>query len=224
MECLALTTIHQSIMKIIRTIVGALQTNCYILTNNDNRAIIIDPGAEPETIVEAIEKESVDIAAIILTHGHYDHIEAVPGLIARFKKIPVYASEDEIDLLANPMGNFSSYTGKPLSIEAESISQDIIDNLGFNLKLIKLPGHTPGGIGLVGADFFISGDTVFAGGGIGRTDLPGGTPQKLAESIEKVLQLPDELILHAGHGGRSIIGREKPLWREAVKMLESSVK
>jgi len=208
-------------MKIKRIIVGALQTNCYILTNVDNRSIIIDPGAEPETIIETIEKESVDTAAIILTHGHYDHIEAVPELIAHFK-IPVYASDDEIDLLANPMDNFSSYIGKPLSIEAEPISQDIIINdLGFHLKLMKLPGHTPGGIGLVGETAFFSGDTVFAAGGFGRIDLPGGDSQKLAESIEKVLKLPDELILHAGHGGRSILGREKPLWRKAIKMIEN---
>jgi len=240
-------------MKIIRTIVGELDTNCYFIINEENFALLIDPADEGERLIEVIEEHSLKPVAIILTHGHYDHIGAA-NLLADAFEIDIYAHKDDIKMLADPKLNFSEYTGNPISVTAEPLTQDMfvrarhfrneqnftamlkVDELSksnerfcemprpyFPLELLHLPGHTPGGIGLVGDDFLISGDTVFAGGGIGRTDLPGGAPQKLAESIEKVLQLPDSLILHAGHGGRSVLGREKPAWRQVAEMLRKGL-
>ncbi len=208
-------------MIITRLIVGPLETNCYILANEENDALIIDPGDEGEKIVSKLDKSKP--SAILLTHGHYDHIGAV-NFLADKLEIHIYAGQNEIEMLADPDKNFSSMFAKPISVRAKSISQSILNKLGFQkLRIIELPGHTRGSIGVVGDDFLISGDTVFAGGGIGRTDLPHSDTRKLVESVNKILELPDDLILYPGHGGRSLLRREKFLWRQTIKLLDEGL-
>ena len=208
-------------MIITRLIVGPLETNCYILANEENDALIIDPGDDGEKIVSKLDKSRP--SAILLTHGHYDHIGAV-NFLADKLKIPIYAGQNEIEMLVDPDMNFSSMFAKPISVRAKPISQSILNKLGFHrLRIIELPGHTLGSIGVVGDDFIISGDTVFAGGGIGRTDLPHSDTRKLVESVNKILELPDDLILYPGHGGRSLLRREKFLWRQTIKLLDEGL-
>ncbi|MCD6595748.1 MBL fold metallo-hydrolase [bacterium] len=194
---------------ITRIIVGELDTNCYLLSNDEKSTLLIDPGADGCKIVSKIDELLLKPVAILLTHGHYDHIGAVNFLAEKFK-IPIYAHHDEIEMLANPDMNFSSMFADNISVSAEPISQNILIELGFpESKIIDLPGHTKGGIGIIDRNIFISGDTVFANGGIGRTDLPYSNVKMLVQSIEKILKLPDNLILYPGHGGRSILRQEK---------------
>ena len=209
--------------KIFRVIVGELDTNCYLVANPAGQCLIIDPGAEAEKIISAIWDNALIPAAIILTHGHYDHIGAVEQIAKRFG-LPVYAHPAEMEVLSDPHLNYSAYAGRPVSLSAEPIEEGNLPIAGFEgVEVLHLPGHTPGSIGLVGDIFLISGDTVFGGGGVGRTDLPGGDPNALAESIEKILALDDSLVLYPGHGGRSILGREKNLWRQSAKMLREGL-
>ncbi len=205
-------------MKLFRVIVGELETNCYIVSEGSGSALVVDPGADASRIAAEIERHELCPKAVILTHGHYDHIGAAPELAGRYN-IPIYAHEDDIPMLADPEENFSLALGNPITLCAEPISAGVLASLGFDLDILHLPGHTPGSIGFVGGGYFICGDTVFAGGAVGRTDFPHSSPEALAHSIRKILTLPDELILCPGHGGRSLLGREKPLWRETLRFL-----
>ena len=205
-----------------RFIVGPLETNCYIIQGSKNKLVIIDPGFPDERILNFIDECKQESVGIILTHGHYDHICGVKNLVDALK-INIYAHPDEIEILADPYKNFSSSFGEHISLNAKPISDDFLITSGFDLKILHLPGHTPGGIGLVGSRYFFSGDTVFAGGGVGRTDLPDGNSEALAKSIRLVATLPDELILCAGHGGRSIVGREKKQWLEVAKYIHDDI-
>ncbi len=210
--------------EIIRRIVGELDTNCYILSDGA-RCLIIDPGADGESVVRAVEDGKLEPVAVVLTHGHYDHIGAAESVASHFE-ILIYAHPAEFEVLSDPEKNFSIFAlGRPITVEgAEAVDEGPLPFEGFEaVKVVHLPGHTPGGIGLVGDDFFISGDTVFGGGGVGRTDLPGGDPRKLADSIRKILSFDDSLVLYPGHGGRSVLKREKPLWRQVIRMLEDGL-
>jgi len=209
-------------MQTARIIVGALETNCYLLWHEPQRALVIDPGADAAIIVNKIAAPELTPIAIVLTHGHYDHIAAAREIADKYG-IPILAGECEIEMLAAPEQNFSAFMGNPIAIAAKPLTQDFLAQNGFRLKILDLPGHTPGAIGLLGDEFLVSGDAVFAGGGIGRTDLPGGDAKMLAQSIEKIIALPDELILMPGHGGRSILGREKALWRDMLDVLRENV-
>ncbi len=200
-------------MNISRIIVGAIDTNCWLVDRGDGSTIIIDPGADAERIKLAIQEKQLAPKAIILTHGHYDHIGAAPSLM-NFFNLPAYISHDDKYMVEDARENLSEFFGIHCEFSAEVLSQKTIYELGFEFSLIDLPGHTMGGIGLISREIFISGDTVFAGGGVGRTDLPGGSDAELARSIRKILELDDKLILCAGHAGRSSLGREKIFWRE----------
>ena len=202
---------------ITRLIVGPLETNCYILQNSSRDALIVDPGDEGERIVTRIGELGANPRAIILTHGHCDHIAAVPEIVEKFS-IPIFAHRDEHAILSSPDKNLCVTFGIELSLRAKEIPADLRE-LGFPLKVIHLPGHTPGSIGLLGDGFLISGDTIFAGGGVGRTDVPSGDSEKLAKSIKLLLNLDDELIVYPGHGGRFILGNEKKKLRQILPML-----
>lgn len=208
-------------MNIERIVVGQLETNCYILHNNKRETVIIDPGGDSQNIIDKINKLMLNPLSIILTHGHYDHILAVPEIKNEYG-IPIYAHRAENPMLENPNLNFSSITGTPISISAENIESSTLKSM-FDADLMHLPGHSPGSIGIVVNNYFISGDTVFAGGNIGRIDIPGGSSKQLSESIELILQLPDNLILLPGHGGRSIVGHEKKFWRQILKLLKDGL-
>ena len=205
-----------------RIIVGELETNCYLLWDRRDSALIIDPGAEGEKIEDEIISLALEPAAVILTHGHYDHIGAA-NFIAEAFSIPIFADEDEMEMLKNPEKNFSAFVGEPVVVNADVLNRDVLNSLNIHLRLMKLPGHTRGSIGLLDEKFLICGDVVFAGGGIGRTDLPDANPYDLADSIEKILQLPDDIVIMPGHGGRSYIKKEREIWQQGVKMLREDL-
>ncbi|WP_077621511.1 MBL fold metallo-hydrolase [Sediminibacillus massiliensis] len=199
-------------MHIEKLSLGPLGTNCYILYQQE-KALIIDPGGDPEELVSWIEDKHLKPLAVLLTHAHFDHIGAVDVVRDRFN-ISVYVHEEEADWLPNPNLNGSSlFQSEPISARRadEFIGKGNKQIGGFEFEVRETPGHSPGGVSFVfhHDSFVISGDTLFQAG-IGRTDLPGGDYDILLNSIKTELYtLADDYKVYPGHGGPTSIGIEK---------------
>lgn len=204
-------------------VVGPVQTNCYIVADDKSKeAVVIDPGSNANAILENIRKNNWNIKAILLTHGHFDHIEAVEKLKKELN-IPLYAHENEKIILENSTGNLSnSFTHNKIELHADKFFKDR-DKFSFGkitFEVILTPGHTPGGVCYYCKEenILFSGDTLFLLS-IGRTDFPYGSYSDLIKSIkEKLFVLPDETKVFSGHGDATTIGREK---RENPEVTES---
>lgn len=193
--------------------VGSLDTNCYILGDEESgEAIVIDPGAEGEKILDLVNKLSLELKYIVNTHGHHDHIGANQFLLQNSQAI-LLIHQDDSEFLVDPKKNLSSLSvlGEIEGPKADRLltEGDEISCGKWELEVIHTPGHTPGGITLLGNDRLFVGDTIFARG-IGRTDLPHGSKEALMESIqEKLLPLVDRLEVLPGHGPKGKLGEIK---------------
>ncbi len=200
-------------IRIVRKTVGDIETNCYIVVNESlGECFVIDPGDDAEVLVKAIEEAKAVPKAILLTHGHFDHIYAVEPLTEKYG-IPVYASEKEAALLKEPEMNCSAFYGREVSVVPENYIEDGDEFVvaGIKIKGIYTPGHTKGSICFYLEDerVLFSGDTLFKGG-VGRTDLPTGNTHLLIESLrDKIIVLPPETVIYPGHGPESELGYEK---------------
>jgi len=197
-----------------KLVVGELETNCYLIVcKRTKKAVVIDPGGEEEVdlVLNFLQENNFDLKCIINTHGHIDHIAGNNLLKAKTEALLLIHRLDA-DMLVDANKNFSSFMGKEIySPSADKLLEegDEISLGTLNLIVIHTPGHTPGGISLVLDNIVFTGDTLFAGG-IGRTDLPGGSYQDLIKSIkEKLLILGDDKIIYPGHGPDSTIGEER---------------
>jgi hydroxyacylglutathione hydrolase len=197
-----------------RLVVGALETNCYLIgCEKTKEAAVIDPGGEEavDLILNLLKKNNFNLKYIINSHGHIDHIIGNNLLKAKTEALLLIHRLDA-DMLVDGNKNISSFMGKEIcSPHADKLLKagDEICLGTLKLKVIHTPGHTPGGISLVLNNIVFTGDTLFAGG-IGRTDLPGGSYQDLQKSIkEKLLVLSDDKIIYPGHGPDSTIGEER---------------
>lgn len=199
-------------MIIERVCVGPMEVNCYILASGKNaQAIIIDPGSQERKIMDALNKHGLTAAFIINTHGHYDHI----GCDDKFG-VPVYVHRKDVPFLKDPRLNLSVLFALPYRLKSEIRAledNDTVELADIRLKVLHIPGHTPGGIALLVVNppekAVFSGDTLFCGG-IGRSDIPAGDEALLIESIkEKLLALPEDTKVYPGHGPSSTIGEEK---------------
>ncbi len=199
---------------IIQTcILGRLDTNCYIIYNEDsNKAIIIDPADQAQEIIKQLGEAALTPVAILLTHGHFDHIMATSA-VAKEYNIPIYTSEAEKELLGNAKLNCAEMMGKSYILTPDIYIKDneVLTLAGLTIKVIHTPGHTAGGL----CYYFekeavlISGDTLFFES-IGRTDFPTGNSTNLLESIQnKLMTLPDEVKVYTGHGENTTIGHER---------------
>jgi hydroxyacylglutathione hydrolase len=203
-------------MKIDYLILGAYQTNCYVLRNDDSTkdCLIIDPGLEAEQLIEFLDEEKLNPVAVVLTHGHIDHIAGVTELRSRFPEIKVYIHNLDAEMLTNPNINLSAMSGMAFVTGAEDVSlkgRDVIDLAGIKLNVLHTPGHTPGGISLYSkqAGVVFVGDTLFADS-IGRTDFPGGSMSQLLSSVrERLFTLPEHTEVYPGHGPATTIAAEK---------------
>jgi len=192
--------------------VGSWGVNCYILANgNSSSCIIIDPGSQERKIRQVLDKHKLTPGIVINTHGHADHI----GCDDRFG-VPVYIHSQDAALLTDATLNLSNFLMSPISIKSQIRTVEDKSTIrleGIELKVIHLPGHTPGGIALhlkIPQDNLVfTGDSLFFHS-IGRTDFTGSSEQMLIKSIiDKLFILPDDTLVYPGHGPSSTIGREK---------------
>jgi glyoxylase-like metal-dependent hydrolase (beta-lactamase superfamily II) len=188
--------------------VGQLQTNCYLVYNDQNQeAIIIDPGDDADYIMRVISDLEVKPVKIIATHGHFDHLLAASELKLAFK-IPFLMHKNDEALLKWMRKSCQYFCGFDPG-PAPKIDEYLEDKLKIQnekFKIIFTPGHTPGGVTLYNKTQNIAfvGDTVFKDG-IGRYDFPYSDKEELFKSIQKILKLPKETIIYPGHGERTTI-------------------
>jgi glyoxylase-like metal-dependent hydrolase (beta-lactamase superfamily II) len=194
--------------------VGPLQCNCSIVGDTEaGTAIVIDPGDETERILALLAKHGLRLDQIVITHAHIDHVGGATELKRR-TGVPILMNEQDSALLGM-LGVQANWLGMaapaPVRIDQPVRDGDHIRSGSLDAEVIHTPGHTEGSICLLlrAANKLIAGDTLFAGG-IGRTDLPGGSYRKIIESLHgRILQLPDEILVVPGHGPLTSIGRER---------------
>ncbi len=201
-------------MIIERLVVGMLQCNCYIVGCEESKVgIIVDPGGDAPTILDRVEELSLTIKLIVNTHGHIDHIAANrPVKEATGAQIAIH--REDAQWLVTDQGDYARMLGVLSPGPAADILLDEGNEVAFGnegLQVIHTPGHSLGGISLVGDGLVFCGDTLFAMG-VGRVDLPGGSWETLMDSIKtQLFTMPDDTTVHTGHGPPTTIGREKRL-------------
>lgn len=192
--------------------VGPLAVNCYMVGDEVSRVgMIIDPGAESAAIMKRVKALGFDIKFIVLTHAHFDHIGALKELKEATKaEIAIHTDDAQSLPLGNNLGAVFGFSFPPPPAPDRLLKDgDSLDLGKQRFLVLHTPGHTPGGICLLGGGVVFTGDTLF-NAGIGRTDLPGGNADELLESINtKLMVLPDNTTVYPGHGPNSTIGQER---------------
>ena len=191
---------------------GAIGANCVILWEDPAAAWIVDPGAEPETINAFLEKKGLTPALVLLTHGHFDHIGALDGLLARYPGLPVHIGPGDVPMIGHPQNAWPpdyEVVKKTASLVADLVDGATLTAGGLTMHVIATPGHTPGGACFLFTEqkLLLTGDTLFEGS-CGRTDFPGGNQRQLNESLRRLAVLDPELMVVPGHGSITTIARE----------------
>ena len=180
---------------------GSYQTNCYLVWDSEAEGcVVIDPGFEPQTVLLAARKLGRKIQAILLTHGHFDHVGAVRE-IAADTDCDVYLCEADklmpVRMTAGPLYHTHTYG-----------EGDRVTVAGVTFSVLHTPGHTPGSVCLLAENHIFSGDTLFAGT-CGRTDLPGGNWEQILTSLKRLASLEGDYIVHPGHGEATTLMDER---------------
>lgn len=203
-----------SSFRIKTCVLGDVSTNCYIIyREGTDRAVIVDPADNGPYLLNKCRELGVEPEAILLTHGHFDHILAVEDIRRAFR-CKVYAHMDEERILQDASLNLSGTLGTDrMGLSADHLLKDgdVLQMLGYDWKVLATPGHTAGSVCyyIESEDVLISGDTLFAES-LGRTDLPTGNLSHIIRSITKTLfLLPDDTMVYPGHGEPTTIGHEK---------------
>jgi len=198
-------------MVIKKLVVGPLENNCFIVADEKiKECIVIDPGDEPDRILDLIKENDFQVKYIVCTHAHFDHIAAISE-IKEATRATIVIHRDDVGIY-----NSSKEHARLWGFELESqpapdrfVSEgDSVEVGDLRFEVLHAPGHSPGGICLYGEGIVITGDTLFAGS-VGRTDLPGGDIRKLKQSFKRLMSLADEVRVLPGHGPESTIGRER---------------
>ena len=180
---------------------GAYQTNCYIIHDEASKTCcVIDPGYTPEVITDKLSELGLTLEAILLTHGHFDHVGAVRDLAADIQ-CDVYLCADDLSMP-------SQMTAGPLYYTKTYAEGMVLHLAGLDITVLQTPGHTPGSVCLLTENALFSGDTLFAGS-CGRTDLPGGSWPSMQASLRRLAALEANLWVLPGHGETSTLDEEK---------------
>ena len=200
-------------MRIQSLCLGMVQTNCYFLMNPDTKEmIIVDPPENASAIFRKVEAMEGKPVAILLTHGHFDHIMASKEVKEKYN-IPIYAHGAEADVLADPSLNLSGMVGTSYTLTADVLLKegDEPEIPGFKVRVLHTPGHTQGSCCYYFYEdkMLISGDTLFCGS-CGRTDFPTSSGKKMMESLKRLVnELPGEVSVYPGHESSTTIAYEK---------------
>ena len=192
-------------MEVHRLILGCLQTNCYFICNN-GEAIVIDPALNYKKILKKAEEYNVKIKAILLTHGHFDHVGAVKDL--QKLGIRVYLSREDGKIMQENSTNFFVQTHKNFIPDVLLEDDDIINLIGLEIKVILTPGHTKGSCCFLCGDYLFSGDTLLKWS-YGRVDLYSGNMEDMKNSLKKLFGLNKNYIVLPGHGQDTLLLEEK---------------
>ena len=188
-------------MNILTLPLGSYQTNCYIAWAEDaDSCVVIDPGYEPETVLAEVIRLGKSVAAILLTHGHFDHVGGVRWL-AMETDCPVYLHLQELTLP-------ESFTDGPLTYTQGYGEGDVLELAGLRLRVLHTPGHTPGSVCLLCEDTIFSGDTLFMDS-CGRTDFPGGNGGEMRKSLRRLAALEGDCQVLPGHGPATKLSEER---------------
>ena len=180
-------------------ILGQICTNCYIVWKDDsNNCVIIDPGFQPEDVLNQVQELGKKVEAVLLTHGHWDHVGGAEQ-IAKAVGCPIYIHKIDIDP--------SLFRGK--RIQADTYEEgDVLQLAGTSFRVMHTPGHTAGCVCLVADDCLFSGDTLFAGT-CGRTDLPTSDPEAMRLSLRRLADLEGDYRVFPGHGNGTMLSDER---------------
>lgn len=184
---------------------GVYAANCYVLTDETTKeTAVIDPGGDSDDIIKYLKSIYADVKFILLTHGHADHTGGVNDILKEYN-VPVYINKEDYDLISQ-----SEYMYGSISKVEKFLEEGNEFRIGdIKIKCVLTPGHTPGGVSFIIPKEVFTGDSLFLGS-IGRTDFAGGDYDTLINSIKtKLMILPDDFIVHPGHGPYTSIGKEK---------------
>ena len=193
-------------LQIRRMPVGQIGTNCYLLEDLERKlCVVIDPGDQPGDIDRAIRNEGLTVSMILITHGHFDHVLGVPGMIQRWPGVPVYVHEKEVNwkktgdnyMLMAPV------EGMVLVKEGDRIPFGDVE-----IEVMHTPGHSPGSVTYRVGDVLFCGDTLFAGS-CGRTDFTGGSYPEILKSLRRLAELPGNLRVCPGHERPTTLDAER---------------
>jgi glyoxylase-like metal-dependent hydrolase (beta-lactamase superfamily II) len=199
-------------MQVERLALGPLQTNCWLASDDaGGPVLVIDPGGDARVLMDSIDGR--EVAGVVLTHGHFDHLGAVAEVIAA-TGAPLAIHKADAEGITDPAGTGGALFGfEETAPPADRVlaDGDVVEAGELRLSVLHTPGHTPGSICLLGEGHLFSGDTLFKLG-VGRTDFPGGSARELRDSIrDRLAPLPDDTQVHPGHGPDTTIDHERRL-------------
>lgn len=189
-------------------IVGPEETNCYLVYDEQKNCVLIDCNGTGEQFINFIEANELQLKAILLTHGHADHIAAVPVIKEKFQ-CPVYAGIDEKEMLEDSDLNLTRWFGHPIFFSPEYTLKEG-DEITFGTMKFQVwhtPGHTKGSVCYQMGEALFAGDTLFAGS-CGRTDLATGSWEEMKQSLQRLKELPHSCVIYPGHGPSSTMALE----------------
>ena len=187
-------------MKVYSLMLGSYQTNCYLAADDDGVCAVIDPGYTPERVLEAAQRYGLTIRAVLLTHGHFDHVGGVRG-VAEAARCPVWLCEADTALPER-------LTAGPLYYTDTYADGDTVEVGSLCFTVLETPGHTPGSVCLLCENVLFSGDTLFQGS-CGRTDFPGGSWSDMCASLRRLYELKGNYTVLSGHTGSTTLERER---------------